>query len=84
MDSELLGAAALLDAATRYGRAADNKNKNTLLKVLFFSKSSGYEHDVVKRIKDGSLSLKPHSESLGGNTVSMSSLRSMAACSIAI
>jgi uncharacterized protein len=50
---ELLGAAALLDAATRYGRAADNKNKNTLLKVLFFSKSSGYEHDVVKRIEDG-------------------------------
>ena len=50
---ELLGAVALLEATRPCGRAANNNNKNKLLKVLFFSKSSGFEHDVVKRTDEG-------------------------------
>jgi len=47
---ELLGAASLLTTTLRYAGAADD-NQNTTPKVLFFSKSSGFEHDVVKRTK---------------------------------
>jgi hypothetical protein len=50
---ELLGAVALLETSRPCGRAANNNNKNKLLKVLFFSKSSGFEHDVVKRTDEG-------------------------------
>jgi uncharacterized protein len=50
---ELLGAVALLETTRPCGRAANNNNKNKLLKVLFFSKSSGFEHDVVKRTDEG-------------------------------
>ncbi len=50
---ELLGAVTFLETAALCGRAADDNNKNRLLKVLFFSKSSGFEHDVVKRTGEG-------------------------------
>jgi hypothetical protein len=35
-------------AAPTYGRAADHKTEKKR-RVLFFTKSSGFEHDVVKR-----------------------------------
>ena len=47
---ELLGAVTFLKTAN--GRAAGDNNKNKP-KVLFFSKSSGFEHDVVKRTGEG-------------------------------
>ena len=50
---ELLGAVGFLETIRPCGRAANNSNKNKLLKVLFFSKSSGFEHDVVKRTGEG-------------------------------
>jgi hypothetical protein len=81
---ELLGAMTFLETATRRGRAADDNNKNRLLKVLFFSKSSGFEHGVVKRTGEGQSLSEAHSQSLGGHTASISSLRRMGACSIAI
>ena len=43
---ELLGATSLSSAALLYGRAADDKMKK---RILFFTKSSGFEHDPVKR-----------------------------------
>lgn len=43
---ELLGAGTSVIATLTYGHAAESDAKP---KVLFFSKSSGYEHDVVKR-----------------------------------
>jgi uncharacterized protein len=46
--SELFGAASLPLAAPTYGRAADDKTEKKR-RVLFFTKSSGFEHDVVKR-----------------------------------
>jgi type 1 glutamine amidotransferase len=49
---ELLGAATFLRTALPYGRAADGNNK-TKLQVLFFTKSSGFEHDAVKRTGEG-------------------------------
>ena len=49
---ELLGAVTFLKTAMRCGRAAGDNNKNKP-KVLFFSKSSGFEHDVVKRNGEG-------------------------------
>jgi len=49
---ELLGAVTFLKTAMPYGRAAGDNNKNKP-KVLFFSKSSGFEHDVVKRTGEG-------------------------------
>jgi type 1 glutamine amidotransferase len=45
---ELLGAAALVTTTLRYGRTAED-NHTTKPRVLFFSKSSGFEHNVVKR-----------------------------------
>jgi len=45
---ELFGATSLLPAALCYGRAADDKVENER-KILFFTKSSGFEHDPVKR-----------------------------------
>jgi type 1 glutamine amidotransferase len=45
---ELLAAATLAATALPYSRAADDKNENKR-KVLFFTKSSGFEHDPVKR-----------------------------------
>src|SRR5436190_665263 len=45
---ELLGATSLLPAVLSYGRAADDKMEKKR-KVLFFTKSSGFEHDPVKR-----------------------------------
>ena len=50
---QLLGAVALLETTKPCGRAANNNNKNKLRKVLFFSKSAGFEHDVVKRTDEG-------------------------------
>jgi type 1 glutamine amidotransferase len=49
---ELLGAVTFLRTAMPYGRAEDDNNTNKA-KVLFFSKSSGFEHGVVKRTGDG-------------------------------
>src|SRR5262245_60846248 len=47
---EMLGAGALMTTALRYAPAAKPR-------ILFFSKSSGYEHDVVRRtVKGPSLS----------------------------
>jgi uncharacterized protein len=43
---ELLGAMSLSLAALPYGRAA---NDNLKKRILFFTKSSGFEHDPVKR-----------------------------------
>jgi uncharacterized protein len=48
----LLGAGTFVATAPRRGRAAGDKDA-AKPKVLFFSKSSGYEHDVVKRIGEG-------------------------------
>jgi type 1 glutamine amidotransferase len=45
---ELLGAGTLTTWTLRDGHAAEGQ-PNTKPRVLFFSKSSGYEHDVVKR-----------------------------------
>lgn len=45
---ELFGATSLLPAALCYGRAADDKMEKER-KILFFTKSSGFEHDPVKR-----------------------------------
>ena len=45
---ELLGATSLPLAASPYCRAADGKTGKTR-KILFFTKSSGFEHDPVKR-----------------------------------
>jgi uncharacterized protein len=44
---ELFGAATLIATALRYGHAADKR------KVLLFTKSSGFEHDVVKQKDHG-------------------------------
>jgi uncharacterized protein len=44
----MLGAGTLATCTFRYGHAAGDQ-ANTKPRVLFFSKSSGYEHDVVKR-----------------------------------
>jgi uncharacterized protein len=43
---ELFGATSLSLAAPPYGRAADDKTEK---RILFFTKSSGFEHDPVKR-----------------------------------
>src|SRR5437016_440320 len=51
---ELLGAGILVTTTLGVGHAEDKFN--TTPKVLFFSKSSSYEHDVVKRT-DKALSL---------------------------
>ena len=48
---ELLGAGTLVATALRYGHAAGDKR--TKPRILFFSKSSGYEHDVVRRTAKG-------------------------------
>jgi type 1 glutamine amidotransferase len=45
---ELFAATSLLLTAQPYGSAADDKREKTR-KVLFFTKSSGFEHDPVKR-----------------------------------
>jgi hypothetical protein len=45
---ELLGATSLPLAALPYGRAADDKMEKKR-RILFFTKSSGFEHDPVKR-----------------------------------
>lgn len=45
---ELFGATSLLPATLCYGRAADDKMEKER-KILFFTKSSGFEHDPVKR-----------------------------------
>jgi hypothetical protein len=45
---ELLAAATLAATALPYSRAADDKNEKKR-KVLLFTKSSGFEHDPVKR-----------------------------------
>jgi hypothetical protein len=44
---ELLGAGIFMTTTLGIGHAEDNFN--TTPKVLFFSKSSSYEHDVVKQ-----------------------------------
>ena len=44
---ELLGAGIFMTTTLGVGQAEDNFNSTP--KVLFFSKSSGFEHDVVKR-----------------------------------
>jgi type 1 glutamine amidotransferase len=44
---EMLGAGTLMATALRYAPAGDKFN--TKPRILFFSKSSGYEHDVVRR-----------------------------------
>jgi Trehalose utilisation len=44
---ELFGATSLPLALLRYGRAADKIEKER--RILFFTKSSGFEHDPVKR-----------------------------------
>jgi type 1 glutamine amidotransferase len=44
---------AFVSAVTPCGSAADGNNKNKLPRILFFSKSSGFEHDVVKRTSEG-------------------------------
>jgi uncharacterized protein len=49
---ELLGAGTLAATALRYAHAAGDKFK-TKPRILFFSKSSGYEHDVVRRTAKG-------------------------------
>ncbi len=49
---ELLGAGTLMATALRYAHAAGDKF-NTKPRILFFSKSSGYEHDVVRRTAKG-------------------------------
>jgi hypothetical protein len=49
---ELLGAGTLAATALRYAHAAGDKFK-TKPRILFFSKSSGYEHDVVRRAAKG-------------------------------
>jgi uncharacterized protein len=48
----MLGAGTFVSTALRRGRAAADKD-DAMPKILFFSKSSGYEHDVVKRIGEG-------------------------------
>jgi uncharacterized protein len=48
----LLSAGTFVSTALRRGRAAADKD-DTMPKILFFSKSSGYEHGVVKRIGEG-------------------------------
>src|SRR5262245_6230536 len=45
---ELFGTTSLLPAALCYARAADDKMEKER-KILFFTKSSGFEHDPVKR-----------------------------------
>ena len=45
---KLFGATSLLPAALCNGRAADDKTEKDR-KILFFTKSSGFEHDPVKR-----------------------------------
>jgi type 1 glutamine amidotransferase len=45
---ETLGAATLALTALSYGRAADDKTEKKS-RVLLFTKSSGFEHDTVKR-----------------------------------
>jgi uncharacterized protein len=53
---EMLGAGTLMATALRYAPAAGDKI-NAKPKILFFSKSSGYEHDVVRHTaKEPSLS----------------------------
>jgi uncharacterized protein len=49
---ELLGAGTLVATALRYAHAAGDKFK-TKPRILFFRKSSGYEHDVVRRTAKG-------------------------------
>ena len=49
---ELLGTGTLATTTLHYGQAAGDQF-NTKPRVLFFSKSSGYEHDVVKRTDNG-------------------------------
>jgi type 1 glutamine amidotransferase len=44
---ELIGAASLPLAAPAYGRAAEDSEKRP--RILLFTKSSGFEHDVVRR-----------------------------------
>ena len=44
---DLFGAAILVTPSLRYGHAADKR------KILLFTKSSGFEHDVVKQKDDG-------------------------------
>ena len=53
MGTRAAGRGGFLETIRPCGRAANNSNKNKLLKVLFFSKSSGFEHDVVKRTGEG-------------------------------
>jgi type 1 glutamine amidotransferase len=48
----LLGAGTFVSTTLRSARAAGDKD-DAKPKVLFFSKSSGYEHDVVKRKGEG-------------------------------
>jgi uncharacterized protein len=46
---ELLGAATFVTTTLPYAAAVNNKNKS---RILFFTKSSGFEHDAVKRKGD--------------------------------
>jgi hypothetical protein len=48
---EMLGAGTLMATALRYAPAGDQFNAKP--RILFFSKSSGYEHDVVRRTAKG-------------------------------
>jgi len=50
---ELLDAVALLENHQALWARGEQHNKNKLLKVLSFSTSSGFEHDVVKRTDEG-------------------------------
>ena len=45
----LLGAATFVTTTLPYAAAVNNKNKS---RILFFTKSSGFEHDAVKRKGD--------------------------------
>jgi type 1 glutamine amidotransferase len=49
---EMLGAGTLMATGLRYAPAAGDKS-GAKPRILFFSKSSGYEHDVVKRTAKG-------------------------------
>jgi type 1 glutamine amidotransferase len=49
---EMLGAGTLMATALRHAPAAGDKF-NVKPRILFFSKSSGYQHDVVRRTANG-------------------------------